>query len=412
MAKGVKLTKGNVDSLSATATSAAYLWDTKIPGFGVKALPSGKKRYVLKYRTAGGRQGTQRWLQLGTHGAITVEEARKLAQQAHATVARGGDPQATKVEARNQARMTDLWDRFEKDYLPYRKLSTQRDYRRYWDVELRRAFGLKAVREVSRGAVDRWHKGLSHKRYEANRMLALLSRLMSLAEAWEIRDQGTNPCRYVQRFTEQSRTRYLAGEELEALGLALGLLTQRNEKQRRSSIRSRTKSGSKLPSIRPDEANAIRMLLYTGARLNEILTAKLAWIDMNRRVIELPDSKTGKKPIYLSDAALEVLRDQQSRASATGSEYLFPGKSKAKHMVNLRKPWMAVCEEAKITGVRLHDLRHTAASIAVGQGVSLPIIGRLLGHTQAQTTLRYAHLDSDPALAAANLVGDALRGKI
>lgn len=413
MAKGVKLTKSNVDNLSVTGSSAAYLWDSKVPGFGAKALPSGKKRYILKYRTTGGRRGTQRWLLLGTHGAITVEEARRLAQQAHATVARGGDPQATKEGLRNQARMNDLWDRFTKDYLPYRKASTQRDYRRYWDGQLKCEFGSKAVREVNRAAVDKWHKGLSHKPYEANRMLALLSRLMSLAEAWEMRDQGTNPCRYVQRFSEQSRNRYLSATELKAIGVALSQLAQRkNERQERRAKRSRRKPNGELDAIRLDDANAIRMLLYTGARLNEILTAKLAWVDWERRIIELPDSKTGKKPIYLSDPALQVLREQQERARAIESEYIFPGRSEGKHLINLRKPWMAVCEHAGISGIRLHDLRHTAASIAVGQGVSLPVIGRLLGHTQAQTTLRYAHVDSDPALAAANLIGDALSDKI
>lgn len=393
MARGTRLTKTAVDDFQAGGSIPAYLWDSKIPGFGVKALPSGKKRYLFKYRSGGGRRGTQRWLLLGGHGAVTVDEARKLAQQAAAAVARGEDPQTARQALRNRPAVVELWQRFETDYLPLRKAGTQRDYRRYWESFIRRAFAGKAVSDVTRADVDRLHKGMSSTPYEANRVLALLSRLMSLAEAWGMREQGTNPCRYVQRYKEQPRARYLSAAELTAIG---------------QSLTSLVKGGD----IRPDAANAIRLLLYTGARLNELLTAKWVWVDSNRRTIELPDSKTGKKLLYLSDAAANVLAEQQARADEKESEYVFPGRSKGKHMINLRKSWVQVCEKAKVTGVRLHDLRHTAASIAVGQGVSLPIIGRLLGHSQAQTTLRYAHVDNDPALEAANLVGKALEGKI
>lgn len=410
MPNNVKLNKSVVDGLQPKGGDPAFLWDAQISGFGVKALPSGKKRYLFKYRsTGGGRASAQRWLMLGSHGSITADEARKLAQQAAAAVARGEDPQRSKQNLRNQAGMCDLWARFERDYLPQRKQTVQNTYRRYWTNFLRPRFGTKPVKQISRSDVDKWHKAMKGTPYEANRRLSLLSRLMSLAEAWEMRDQGTNPCRYVQRFKEQARSRYLSGQELKAIGLALNKLVELKGKLYRD-MRPRSK-GEPEP-IRLEDANAVRLLLYTGARLNEILTAKLSWIDWGRRVLQLPDSKTGKKPIYLSKAALTVLREQRVIAEQLESEFIFPGRSKGKHMINLRKPWMAVCKEAGISGVRLHDLRHTAASIAVGQGVSLPVIGRLLGHTQAQTTLRYAHVDNDPALAAANLIGEALSGSI
>ena len=132
--------------------------------------------------------------------------------------------------------------------------------------------------------------------------------------------------------------------------------------------------------------------------------------DWDHSVIRLPDSKTGAKPLYLSDSALQVLKSQQVTTRNPDSDYVFPGAKRDGHIINLSKPWKLICEEAELTNVRIHDLRHTAASIAVGQGVALPIIGRLLGHSQAQTTARYAHVDNDPALAAANIVGDALKG--
>jgi integrase len=394
MHASVKLTKTTVDALGAIGTQPAYLWDAQVAGFGVKALSTGKKRYVFKYRSGGGgRAGTQRWLSLGTHGSITVDEARKLAQQASAAVARGDDPQGLKEGRRSQSRMKDLWSRFDSDYLPQRKPGTQRDYRRYWDQVLAKQFGAHPISEVTRADVDKFHKSLKATPYEANRILALLSRLMSLAEAWNLRVQGTNPCRYVQRFKEDARSRYLSATELTTIGNALKELVDTKE-------------------LLPDQANAIRLLLYTGARLNEMLMAKVEWVDWDRHVIELPDSKTGKKQLYLSDPAIAVLRKQEKFAAKKKSEFLFPGRSAGKHMINLRKPWVRVCQKAELSGVRLHDLRHTAASVAVGQGVSLPVIGRLLGHSQAQTTMRYAHVDNDPALAAANLIGAAISGKL
>lgn len=410
MPNNVKLNKTIVDGLRSNSGGPAFLWDAQISGFGVKALPSGKKRYVFKYRSkSSGRASAQHWLMLGSHGSITVDEARRLAQQAAAAVARGEDPQRLKQNLRSQACMSDLWARFERDYLPQRKPTVQTAYGRYWTNVLRPRFGTKSVKEVSRSDVDKWHKSMKDTPYDANRRLALLSRLMSLAEAWEMRDQGTNPCRYVQRFKEQPRSRYLSSHELKAIGQSLNKLVElKGELYRDMKPRA---TGEPEP-IRREDANAIRLLLYTGARLNEILTAKLSWVDWDRRVIQLPDSKTGKKPIYLSEAALTVLCEQRALAERIESKFIFPGRSKGKHMINLRKPWMTVCKDAGISGVRLHDLRHTAASIAVGQGVSLPVIGRLLGHTQAQTTLRYAHVDNDPALAAANLIGNALNGLI
>jgi integrase len=139
-----------------------------------------------------------------------------------------------------------------------------------------------------------------------------------------------------------------------------------------------------------------------------MLSARWQWVDWDRRVINLPDSKTGAKPIYLSDAALGVLRTLNHRQDRGTSDYIIKGRHYGKPLINLTKPWHRVCAEADLSGVRLHDLRHTAASIGVGTGIALPIVGRLLGHSQPQTTQRYAHVDSDPALVAANRIGDVI----
>ena len=383
-----KITKRTVDALVADGSKPCILWDDLLAGFGVKALPSGVKRYLVKYRTnGGGRNAPQRWLTLGTHGQLTPDQARGLAQQALAEVARGGDPQGLKFSKRLAPTMRDVWARFEAEHLPLKKEQTRAEYHSQWRDLIDPKFGRVAVKDVARSEVDRFHKTLRHAPYRANRTLALLSRLLTLAETWEWRGQGTNPCKHIDRFTERSRTRYLAVDELRRLSAAMAELVDEC-------------------AIQPMACNAIELLLLTGARLNEILQAEWAWIDWQRMVLNLPDSKTGAKPVYLSDAAISVLKRQKILSSV--SDFVFPSPVNGKSIVNLRKSWVRICERAKLDGVRLHDLRHTAASIAVGQGASLAIVGKLLGHSQAQTTLRYAHVDIDPALKVANQVGNAI----
>lgn len=382
-----KITKQKVDALVCPDGSPVYLWDSGLAGFGVKALPTGKKRFVLKYRThGGGRSAPQRWLTLGTFGQITVDQARSMAQAALAAVAQGNDPQAEKFHRRAAPTMRELWNRFEAEQLPLKKPSTQDEYRRQWNDVIAKKFGQLRVEEIGRSDIDRFHKSLHATPYRANRILALLARLMTLAERWEWRQQGTNPCRYIERFKEESRERYLDAKEIRHLSIACDALQARGE-------------------IWSEHSNLLKLLLLTGARLNELVTAQWAWVDWNRRILALPDSKTGRKPVYLNPLAVRLLRSQRRTTRDQESVFIFPGRSKGMPIHNIRKPWAKICKEAGVTNARIHDLRHTAASIAVGQGVSLAVIGGLLGHSQAQTTLRYAHLASDPAHAASRKLG-------
>jgi integrase len=389
-----RLTKRIVDALAPSPAGAVYAWDDQLSGFGVKVLPSGSRRYIVKYRIgSGGRQAPQRWLTLGTHGAITCDQARDMAQQALAAVARGEDPQGDRLAGRQAPTVADLWARYEGEQLPLKKASTAKDDRRRWREIVEPQLGRMPVTAVSRADIDRLHKRLRETRYNANRVLSLLLRLFNVAEAWGWRAQGTNPCHHVERFKEESRERYLNADELVRLGTALDELISEE-------------------SLWPEAAAAIRLLLLTGARLNEILTARWEWVDADRRTIELPDSKTGKKTIFLSTAAVQVLNELKRQRRDPESPFLLPGRSKGKPLNNLAKSWRRVCERAQIRGARLHDLRHTAASVAVARGGSLPIIGRLLGHRNPQTTQRYAHVDVDPALAIADEIGDAIGGAL
>ncbi|WP_243080323.1 site-specific integrase [Candidatus Rhodoblastus alkanivorans] len=217
--------------------------------------------------------------------------------------------------------------------------------------------------------------------------------MMIMAEVWGYRPDGSNPCRHIVKYREQARQRYLSPDELVRVGQALAVALDAGE-------------------INAHMDAAIRLLLLTGARVSEILGARWEWVDWNRRVIALPESKTGAKPLFLSDQAIELLRVRKAAAEGSDNPHVIEGRLAKKPLVNLAKPWALIRKRAGVEDVRIHDLRHTAASIGVASGLNLPVIGRLLGHTQAATTQRYAHVDIDPALAAINTIGAAIAASL
>ena len=385
----MKLTKRSVGGIKPAA-GPVYAWDEQLAGFGVKVLPNGKRKYLAKYRVGGGRTGRARWLQLGAHGAITCEQARELATQALAAAARGEDPQGLRERLRQGSTVRDLWNRYEVEHLPRKKASSAADDRQKARDHILPALGAFKVTDVARADIKKVHQSLAGRPYQANRVLSLLSKMFNLAEGWGMRPEQTNPCRQVEKFKEQARTRYLKAEELRRLGQALREGEERGEVDRYV-------------------AGAVQLLLLTGARVSEVLSARWDWVAWDRRVIELPDSKTGAKPLFLSEAAMAVLRNLRDDEE---HPFIIRGRFADRPLVNIAKPWRRICALAKLENVRIHDLRHTAASVGVATGTSLPIIGRLLGHSQSQTTQRYAHVDLDPALVAADKIGDAITGAL
>jgi len=251
--------------------------------------------------------------------------------------------------------------------------------------------------------VDRFHKGLVAKPTRANCALALLSKAMNLAEAWGLRQGGTNPVRHVTKFKERSRQRYLSQEEIERLGAVMrdaddvGHLVVPGHKNARR--------GSNEVPINPYAIWAIRLLILTGARKSEILGLQWDWIDEASGCAYLPDSKSGAKPLVLSPAAMEQLARIPRKVD---NAHVIAGGKPGAALVNLKDAWNAMRAVAGIEDVHLHDLRHSFASVAAGQGYSLHIIGGLFGHSQPKTTARYAHLSNAPLREASARISDGI----
>jgi integrase len=218
---------------------------------------------------------------------------------------------------------------------------------------------------------------------------------------------GSNPCRGIEHFPEEGRERYLTTPELARIGEAIreaetiGLPYAVD--QSKPKAKHAPKEANRRTVVGPHAAAALRLLIFTGARLREILHLKWDHVDFERGLLLLPTSKTGKKTIVLNAPALAILS-----GLPRASDYVIAGTFADQPRADLKKPWKAVSNRAGLTGVRIHDLRHTHASVGAGAGLGLPIIGKLLGHTQAVTTQRYAHLDADPLRKASEHIGSRL----
>jgi integrase len=250
------------------------------------------------------------------------------------------------------------------------------------------------------------HSSLRDTPVQANRVLAMIGALYGFAAGAGYVPEGFNPARGIEKFPERARERFLTSDELARLGDVLrqgetiGLPYGVDETKPKA--KHAPKEDNRRVILDPFAVAAIRLLILTGARLREVLHARWEHVDFDRGVIFLPDSKTGKKPIYLSAASLAIL---SALPRIEANPHIIPGERAGQPRADLKRPWAAVTKAAGLEGLRIHDLRHSFASIGAGASLGLPIIGKLLGHTQAATTHRYAHLDADPMRRAAETIG-------
>jgi integrase len=349
-------------------------WDADIKGLGLRVTRKGAKSWVLVYRAA----GTQRCLTIGTHrDPWRVAAVRKEALRLKVLIDQGRDPMGERHLSRTAPRVNDLIERWREEHAPKNRASSTRENERLIAQWIKPELGTKRVADVTFEDVDKLHRKISQKQgtpYRANRVVALLSKMFSLALKWRM--TRTHPCKGIERNREQPRATYLEPDQLERLLAAL--------------------------DDHPNKAaaNAIRLLVLTGARSAEVFSA--SW-----KQFDLKADGTWTKPaagtkgdkehrVPLSPEALELLAEIRK---TTSSVFVFPGLRTVRH------DWAAICKVAGIEGIRVHDLRHSFASFLASSGLSLPIIGALLGHTQAQTTMRYAHLLDGPLRDATAKVG-------
>ena len=379
----MKLTKRLIDAADyqGEGNARCVLWDDEVPGFGCRLFPSGKKSFVLSYR-AGGRK---RLLTVGTYGVLTLDQARTKARAELAKVeTEGADPlEARQREAQGET-MRDLCAAYMERHGNGKK-SGAADLRRITQHILP-AWGSMKARAVKRADVAALHRKIGTRApYEANRTLALLSKMFSLADRWGFVPEGhPNPARDIDRFKEQKRDRWVTPEELPRLAQAI------NEE--------------------PNESARFALWLYllTGARKTELLTARWEHIDWTRAELKLPDTKAGRVHyLPLSGPALALLREIPR---VEGNPFVLPGKLAGAHLVNISKPWNRVRAAAGVEDVRLHDLRRTVGSWLAQAGNSLHLIGRVLNHSNQSTTAVYARFGEDSVRAALEQHGARIMG--
>jgi integrase len=373
-------------------TPGQTLWDSEIPGFGIRYRVK-TKTFFMVYRPRSG--GAQRRFTIGKYGAFTLDDARRQALITGGMVAGDADPQEQRRRSRDQPNIEILAARFVTEHVtPKLRPATAVEYKRLLEKRIVPKFGAMRADRLTETDVARWHATLAHIPREANQAAAVLSRLMSFAEQRGARAKASNPVRGLERYRETSRERFLSRDEFARLGSAL--------------------KAAEAQGVNPFAVAAILLLILTGARRGEIRSLRWEHVDLERRALFLTESKTGKKTIHLNDQAVRILERLPRMA---GNPHCFPsgradhgdkGRSVGQHMKDLMTPWRHIRNAAAIPDVRLHDLRHSFASVAASEGVPLATLGRLVGHSTLRTTERYAHIFNASARAANDQIGDHL----
>ncbi len=390
-----KLSDRIVKALPTPPKGNRIHYDSEVKGFGCRVTAKGTRAFILNYRT---RTGRERRYTIGAFPDWKTVAARAEASELKKRIDRGEDPLAEIEADRNAKTVADLCERFEEEHLARLRPNTAKDYRSQIRLEILPDLRHRKVADITFSDIDALHRKITRRGvpYHANRVLATLSKMFSLAIRWGWR--ADNPCKGVERNQEEKRHRYLSGDELARLTKALA---EAEDQQ---------------------AANIVRLLLLTGARRGELQSATWDQFDLSTGVWVKPGATTKQKTLHrvpLSAPARQLLVEMRGKAV---SDYVFPGRASG-HRVEIKTAWRDLCIAAGIVttetvkdakgrervvvkpSARLHDLRHTYASVLASAGQSLPVIGALLGHTQAQTTARYAHLFDDPLRAATERVG-------
>ena len=379
-----KISKRTVEALKVEKDTV--FWDSELAGFGVRVYPSGSRHYVVKAR-ARGKPAVR--LTVGRHGVVTAEEARRRAALMISRIKAGEDPapepeSSKRADSPTVGELAARW--LEQHVETHCRPKTVEMYWLIVEKHLLPVFGKTPALCVTHGMVVEFHHALRGTPTMANHSVRVLSRIWNAAVARGDLPERTNPCRGVAGFRENRRERFLGEAEFRRLAGVLSC--------------AESAGGVSVHAIA-----AIRLLLLTGCRKNEILRLKWSRVDFVAGELKLEKTKTGRRTVVLSPEAIEVLK---GIPRIKGNPYVIPGQVEGKHLFNLTAPWKAVCRMAELEDMRIHDIRHSFASRALALGESLPAIGKLLGHSRVETTARYAHLGRDTVRAAAVRISESI----
>jgi integrase len=432
----IKLTKRSIDAIKLEQ-KRMFWYDTDLKGFGLKVEPSGVMTWIVEYRPGTGGRGTaKKRMSIGKAGVLTPEQARDLAKDILARVHAGEDPAAMKVEAKAAKTVADLCDEYlleaEKGHIigkrgAPKKASTLLADRGRIARHIKPLLGKKLVRDITRADIERFLRDVANGKTAADvktvkhgraivtggkgtatRTVRLLGGIFTYALRLGMRTD--NPAHGVAKYADNQGGRFLNTSELERLGAALQeaetIGIPWNTQPEKSGARHLPQDDANRRSIiSPYAIAAIRLLILTGCRLREILDLKWQYVDLERGLLHLPDSKTGAKTVVLAAPAMEVLAGIPHLEKCP---YVIAGEKSDQPRSDLKRPWAMITRAAGLEGLRIHDLRHTYASHGAAAGMGLTVIGRLLGHADVKTTNRYSHFDPDPLRRAANAVGNTL----
>ena len=361
----VNLTKKLIDNIEVT-TNEQVFYDIKTTGLHLKVSPAGKKGFYLYFRT---QNGEQKRPKLGDFGIMALEQARDKARVMLGELAKGNDP--TKQNQRDGVTLSQFYPLFVKDHFDkHIKPSTTRTYHSLLTTVILPVLGKRRLDAITRSDVEAMMKHNGNRPTTANHALDLLKLMLDKAQQWELIPPALNACSNISKFKTQPKKRYLSNEE-------------------RASLINTLNQFERAQLTQQNAITLIRLLMMTGCRKNEIVMLRWDELQLDEDVLRLKDSKTGRKDVILSKDAINILQT----ATNNHSEYVFPGKDGINPIQGLQKIWERVRKTAGLDDVRIHDLRHTFASVAVSNGIPLYEVGRLLGHASMQSTQRYAHLD-------------------
>ncbi len=378
------LTTRIVEALPVTGREIV-VWDRELPGFGVRVHPSGSKVYMVHKRSG----GKSRRVTIGRHGVWSLDAARREAGGILASLKKGETPGRPGTETAPTAGPTiaELAEQYMAEHVAVRcKPTTARSCRHIFDAYLLPEFGRLRLGEITADRISALHYRLREKPTMANQVIDVLSRLFNKASASGDAPASGNPCRFIKKYPTRSCERFLSEREFARLGTVLHELEANGK-------------------IATTAAAALRLLMLTGCRRNEILTLRWEDVDLEHDEIRLRDAKTGPRAVPLSPTARQVLAALPRQPD---NPWLISGRGRGTRLSNLNATWTIVRKKAGLEDVRMHDLRHSYASRALSLGESLPMIGKLLGHGKVQTTARYAHLARDSVKAAAEGVSESL----